>query len=54
MMVADPDVLLDFLEDRAPVAGRSALELGCGDLRTTTVTRFGGCWPAPGRQRTDR
>jgi predicted nucleic acid-binding protein len=39
-MVADTDVLIDFLEDRAPVAGRIALELERGDLRTTTVTRF--------------
>jgi tRNA(fMet)-specific endonuclease VapC len=39
-MVADTDVLIDFLEDRAPVAGRIALELERGDVRTTTVTRF--------------
>ncbi len=40
MMVADTDVLIDFLEGRAPVAERIALELERGELRTTAVTRF--------------
>jgi len=40
VIVADTDVLIDFLEDRPPVAARIAFELERGDLRTTTVTRF--------------
>jgi tRNA(fMet)-specific endonuclease VapC len=40
MMVADTDVLIDFLEDRAPAANRIALELDRGQLRTTVITRF--------------
>ena len=40
MMVADTDVLIDFLSGRAPVADRIALELDRGQLRTTVVTRF--------------
>ena len=39
-MVADTDVLIDFLEGRSPAAGRIALELDRGQLRTTVVTRF--------------
>ena len=40
MTVADTDVLIDFLEGRAPVANRIALELDRGQLRTTVITRF--------------
>lgn len=40
MMIADTDVLIDFLADRYPVAGRIALELEHAALRTTAVTRF--------------
>ena len=40
MMVADSDVLIDFLEGRSPVANRIALELDRGQLRTTVITRF--------------
>jgi predicted nucleic acid-binding protein len=40
MMVADSDVLIDFLEGRAPAASRIALELARGQLRTTVITRF--------------
>lgn len=40
MMVADTDVLIDFLDDRAPAAERIALELEHGQLRTTVITRF--------------
>jgi predicted nucleic acid-binding protein len=40
MMVADTDVLMDFLEDRPPAAARIALELARGDPRTTVITRF--------------
>ena len=40
MMVADTDVLIDFLEGRAPAANRIALELDRGQLRTTVITRF--------------
>jgi predicted nucleic acid-binding protein len=40
MMVADSDVLIDFLEGRAPAANRVALEIARGQLRTTVITRF--------------
>jgi tRNA(fMet)-specific endonuclease VapC len=40
MMVADTDVLIDFLEGRSPAAERIALELDQGQLRTTVITRF--------------
>ncbi len=40
MMVADSDVLIDFLEGRSPAANRIALELDRGQLRTTVITRF--------------
>jgi predicted nucleic acid-binding protein len=39
MMIADTDVLIDFLAGREPAAGRIALELEAGGLRTTAVTR---------------
>ena len=39
MMVADTDVLIDFLEGRAPAADRVALELDRGQLRTTVISR---------------
>lgn len=40
MMVADTDVLIDFLEGRSPAAERIALELDRGQLRTTVITRL--------------
>ncbi len=40
MMIADTDVLIDFLADRSPVADRIALELEHAALQTTAVTRF--------------
>jgi tRNA(fMet)-specific endonuclease VapC len=40
MMVADTDVLIDFLDGRAPAAARIALELDRGQLRTTVISRF--------------
>lgn len=40
MIVADSDVLIDFLRDRDPVASRIALELRQGGLRTTVISRF--------------
>src|SRR5262249_19757041 len=40
MIIADADVLIDFLEGRAPAANRIALELDRGQLRTTVITRF--------------
>lgn len=40
MIVADTDVLIDFLRDRAPVADRVALELEQGRLATTVINRF--------------
>jgi predicted nucleic acid-binding protein len=40
MIVADTDVLIDFLAGTEPAAGRVALELEHGDLHTTAVTRF--------------
>ncbi|OFW36961.1 MAG: hypothetical protein A3J28_03095 [Acidobacteria bacterium RIFCSPLOWO2_12_FULL_60_22] len=40
MIVADTDVLIDFLAGRNPGAEHVALELARGLLRTTAVTRF--------------
>lgn len=40
MMIADTDVLIDFLANRSPVADRIALELEHAALQTTAVTRF--------------
>ena len=40
MIIADTDVLIDFLAGRDPIAGRIALELERGDLKTTAITRF--------------
>jgi tRNA(fMet)-specific endonuclease VapC len=40
MMVADTDVLIDFLDGRAPAAERMALELDRGQLRMTVISRF--------------
>ena len=40
MMVADTDVLIDFLDGRPPAANRIALELDRGQLGTTVITRF--------------
>lgn len=40
MIVADTDVLIDFLAGRKPGAERVAAELESGRLRTTAITRF--------------
>jgi tRNA(fMet)-specific endonuclease VapC len=40
LIVADTDVLIDFLADREPAAGRVALELESRGFCTTAVTRF--------------
>jgi predicted nucleic acid-binding protein len=40
MIVADTDVLIDYLEDIEPGAPRVARELELGTLATTVVTRF--------------
>jgi predicted nucleic acid-binding protein len=40
MMVADTDVLIDFLEGAEPASRRIALELDHQALATTAVTRF--------------
>lgn len=40
MIVADTDVLIDFLGGHEPAAARIALELEHGALRTTAITRF--------------
>jgi len=40
MIVADTDVLIDFLAGSDPGAKRVAVELARGLLRTTAVTRF--------------
>jgi tRNA(fMet)-specific endonuclease VapC len=40
MMIADTDVLIDFLRGREPFASRVALEIESGSLKTTSVTRF--------------
>jgi tRNA(fMet)-specific endonuclease VapC len=40
MIVADTDVLIDYLANRPPAAGRIVLEIQTGGLCTTAVTRF--------------
>lgn len=40
MMVADTDVLIDFLQNVAPTARRIQLELEHHSLTTTVITRF--------------
>lgn len=40
MIVADTDVLIDFLAGQEPAAARVALELEQGELHTTAITRF--------------
>jgi tRNA(fMet)-specific endonuclease VapC len=40
MIVADTDVLIDYLADRTPAAGRIALEIQVGGLCATAVSRF--------------
>jgi tRNA(fMet)-specific endonuclease VapC len=40
VIVADTDVLIDFLAGHEPAAARVALELELGSLHTTAVTRF--------------
>ena len=40
MIVADTDVLIDFLAGREPSAGRVAVELASPSFCTTAVTRF--------------
>jgi predicted nucleic acid-binding protein len=40
MIVADTEVLIDFLADRGPAAGRVAVELESRSFGTTAVTRF--------------
>jgi len=40
MIVADTDVLIDYLAGHEPGAGRIALELQHGELATTVINRF--------------
>ena len=40
MMIADSDVLIDFLRDRSPWAGRIELEIETGHLATTAINSF--------------
>jgi tRNA(fMet)-specific endonuclease VapC len=40
VIVADTDVLIDFLEGRSPAAERIVLELDRGQLQTTVISRF--------------
>lgn len=40
MIVADTDVLIDFLAGRDPAAARVEIELGTRSFGTTAVTRF--------------
>lgn len=40
MIVADTDVLIDFLADRGPAAERVAREIADGALATTVINRF--------------
>jgi tRNA(fMet)-specific endonuclease VapC len=40
MMIADTDVLIDFLQGAQPASERIALELDHGQLATTAINRF--------------
>lgn len=40
MMLADSDVLIDFLRGKGPGVERIAIELGTGRLHTTTINAF--------------
>jgi predicted nucleic acid-binding protein len=40
MIVADTDVVIDYLAGRNPAAARVGFELGPGRLGTTAITRF--------------
>jgi len=40
MIIADTDVLVDFLRDRGPMADRVALELTTHSFVTTVITEF--------------
>lgn len=40
MIVADTDVLIDFLRGAQPMADRIAIELGTGSFATTVVSAF--------------
>ena len=40
MIIADTDVLIDFLSDRGPGADKVAAALDEGSLATTVITRF--------------
>ena len=40
MMLADSDVLIDFLRGKGPAAERIQIEVGTGRLHTTTVNAF--------------
>lgn len=40
MMIADSDVLIDFLRGRGPWAGRIRLEIKTGHLATTAINSF--------------
>ena len=39
-MIADTDVLIDFLQGNQPASERIALELDHGELATSAITRF--------------
>ena len=40
MIIADTDVLVDFLRDRRPMGNRIALELTTSSFVTTVITEF--------------
>ena len=40
MMIADSDVLIDFLRGRSPWAGRIRIEIETGHLATTAINSF--------------
>ena len=40
MMIADSDVLIDFLRDRSPWARRIEIEIETGQLATTAINSF--------------
>jgi predicted nucleic acid-binding protein len=51
LIVADTDVLIDYLQDAKPAASRIALELRTGRLATTVITRFELLAGAKGRRK---
>ena len=54
MMIADTDVLIDFLRNREPFASRVSEEIEAGALRTTAISRRLSRWAVATRQKPAR